>query len=40
MASGRLDAQVSRTGSWRDPMPLVQALIDRLVDGKAVLLVD
>ena len=40
MASGRLNAQVSRTGSWRDPMPLVQALIDREVDGKAVLLVD
>lgn len=40
MASGRLDAQVSRTGSWRDPMPLVRALIDREVDGKAVLLVD
>lgn len=40
MASGRLDPQVSRTGSWRDPMPLVQALIDRQVDGKAVLLVD
>jgi NADPH:quinone reductase-like Zn-dependent oxidoreductase len=40
MASGRLDAQVSQTGSWRDPMPLVEALIDRRVDGKAVLLVD
>jgi NADPH:quinone reductase-like Zn-dependent oxidoreductase len=40
MASGRLDAQVSRTGSWSDPMPLVRALIDRQVDGKAVLLVD
>ncbi len=40
MADGRLDAQVSRTGSWRDPMPLVQALLDREVDGKAVLLVD
>jgi NADPH:quinone reductase-like Zn-dependent oxidoreductase len=39
MAAGRLDAQVSRTGSWRDPMPLVQALLDREVDGKAVLLV-
>jgi NADPH:quinone reductase-like Zn-dependent oxidoreductase len=40
LASGRLDAQVSRTGTWRDPMPLVQALLDRVVDGKAVLLVD
>ena len=40
IASGTLDPQVSRTGSWRDPMPLVQALVDRQVDGKAVLLVD
>ena len=40
MASGTLDAQVSQTGSWSDPMPLVKALVDRRVDGKAVLLVD
>jgi NADPH:quinone reductase-like Zn-dependent oxidoreductase len=40
IAAGRLDPQVSRTGSWRDPMPMVQALLDRQVDGKAVLLVD
>jgi NADPH:quinone reductase-like Zn-dependent oxidoreductase len=40
IASGRLDPQVTRTGSWHDPMPLVQALIDRQVDGKAVLTVD
>lgn len=40
IASGDLDPQVSRTGSWSDPMPLVQALLDREVDGKAVLLVD
>ncbi|MFL6288081.1 MAG: zinc-binding dehydrogenase [Actinomycetes bacterium] len=40
MASGALNPQVSQTGSWRDPMPLVEALIDRRVDGKAVLLVD
>ena len=40
LASGRLDPQVTRTGSWHDPMPLVQALLDREVDGKAVLLVD
>ena len=40
MASGRLDPQVSRTASWSDPMPLVQALLDRRIDGKAVLLVD
>ena len=40
IAAGELDPQVSFTGSWRDPMPLVQALLDRRVDGKAVLLVD
>jgi NADPH:quinone reductase len=40
IGSGRLDPQVTRTGSWRDPMPLVQALVDRQVDGKAVLTVD
>ena len=40
IASGRLDPQVTRTGSWNDPMPLVNALIDRQVDGKAVLTVD
>lgn len=40
MASGRLDPQVAHTSSWRDPMPLVQALLDRTVDGKAVLVVD
>ena len=37
IASGSLDPQVTRTGSWHDPMPLVQALLDRQVDGKAVL---
>ena len=40
LASGALDPQVSQTGSWREPMPLVEALIKRQVDGKAVLLVD
>lgn len=40
LASGDLDPQVTRTGSWHDPMPLVRALVDRQVDGKAVLLVD
>jgi NADPH:quinone reductase-like Zn-dependent oxidoreductase len=40
IADGRLDPQVSRTGSWRDPMPLVSALLDREVDGKAVLFAD
>lgn len=39
IAAGRLDPQVTRTGSWSDPMPLVQALLDRQVDGKAVLTV-
>ncbi len=40
MAAGRFDPQVTRTGSWHDPMPLVNALLDRQVDGKAVLTVD
>ncbi|HEX5018594.1 MAG TPA: zinc-binding dehydrogenase [Actinomycetes bacterium] len=40
MDAGKLDPQVSRVGSWTDPMPLVQALLDREVEGKAVLLVD
>ena len=40
MDAGKLDPQVSRVGSWSDPMPLVQALLDREVEGKAVLLVD
>ena len=40
LAAGRLDAQISRTGSWSDPMPLIDALLERRVDGKAVLLVD
>jgi NADPH2:quinone reductase len=40
IAAGRLDPQVTRTGPWSDPMPLVQALLDREVDGKAVLSVD
>ena len=39
MATGQLDPQVSHTRSWHDPMPLVQALLDRQVDGKAVLTV-
>ncbi|MEO8107770.1 MAG: zinc-binding dehydrogenase [Actinomycetes bacterium] len=39
IAAGRLDPQVTRTGLWNDPMPLVQALLDRQVDGKAVLTV-
>ena len=40
LADGQLDPQVTRVGSWSDPMPLVQDLLDRRVDGKAVLLVD
>ncbi len=39
IAGGQLDPQVTRTGSWDDPMPLVRALLDRQVDGKAVLTV-
>ncbi len=40
ISSGRLDPQVTRTRPWSDPMPLVQALLDREVDGKAVLTVN
>ena len=39
IAAGNFDPQVTRTGPWNDPMPLVQALLDRRVDGKAVLTV-
>jgi NADPH2:quinone reductase len=40
IAAGRLDPQVSMTGRWDDPMPMVDALIARTVSGKAVLAVD
>jgi NADPH:quinone reductase len=40
IAGGRLDPQVHLTASWREAMQAVQALLDRRVNGKAVLLVD
>jgi NADPH:quinone reductase-like Zn-dependent oxidoreductase len=40
VADGRLDPQVSATESWSDTGPLLEALIDRRVAGKAVLRVD
>jgi NADPH:quinone reductase-like Zn-dependent oxidoreductase len=40
VAAGRLDPQVSAVESWRDIGPLLEALIDRRVRGKAVLRVD
>lgn len=40
LAGGRLDPQIAATGSWRDAMPLVDALVARRVPGKAVLTVD
>jgi NADPH:quinone reductase len=40
MAEGRLDGQVEVQGSWRDPAPALTALLERRIDGKAVLLVD
>lgn len=38
--SGRLDPQVTLEGSWREPEPVLSALLDRKVAGKAVLHVD
>jgi NADPH:quinone reductase len=40
VADGRLDPQVSVTESWRNTGPLLEALLDRRVAGKAVLRVD
>jgi NADPH:quinone reductase len=40
VAAGRLDPQVSLTGSWREPGPAITALLERRVAGKAVLTVD
>lgn len=39
-ATGRLDTQLGVQASWREPEAALQALVDRQVDGKAVLLVD
>ena len=40
MADGRLDGQVELEGSWRKPAPLLDALLERRIGGKAVLYVD
>jgi NADPH:quinone reductase len=40
VAAGHLDPGVSLVGSWRDPGPLLEALIERRVSGKAVLTID
>ncbi|HEY6889048.1 MAG TPA: zinc-binding dehydrogenase [Solirubrobacter sp.] len=38
-AAGRLDGQVEFEGEWRDPFPALEALLERRIGGKAVLLV-
>jgi NADPH:quinone reductase len=40
VADGRLDGQVSFEGSWREPGPAIDALLQRRIGGKAVLHVD
>jgi NADPH2:quinone reductase len=40
MSDGRLDAQVELEGSWREPTPALDALLERRIGGKAVLHVD
>jgi NADPH2:quinone reductase len=39
VADGRLDPQIALTASWREAGDAIQALLDRRVDGKAVLTV-
>jgi NADPH2:quinone reductase len=39
-AERRLDGQVDHEGSWRDPRPVLTALLERRIAGKAVLHVD
>jgi NADPH:quinone reductase len=39
-AGGRLDGQVAFEGSWRRPLPAIEALLERRIGGKAVLHVD
>lgn len=38
--AGRLDGQIEYEGSWRDPRPAFEALLERRIGGKAVLHVD
>ena len=40
VAAGELDTQIDLEGSWREPGPAIEALLERLVAGKAVLRVD
>jgi NADPH:quinone reductase-like Zn-dependent oxidoreductase len=40
VAAGDLDTQIDLERSWRDPGPAIEALLERRVAGKAVLLVD
>ena len=40
VAAGELDCQIDMVGSWRDPGPAIEALLERRIAGKAVLLVD
>jgi len=40
VARDELGCQIDMLGSWRDPGPSIEALLDRRVAGKAVLLVD
>ena len=40
VADGRLDGQVELEGSWREPSPALDALLQRRIGGKAVLHVD
>jgi NADPH:quinone reductase len=40
IAAGRLDPQIDMTASWAEAGAAIEALLERRVDGKAVLLVD
>jgi NADPH:quinone reductase-like Zn-dependent oxidoreductase len=40
VAAGELDTQIDLEGSWREPGPAIEALLERRVAGKAVLHVD
>jgi NADPH:quinone reductase-like Zn-dependent oxidoreductase len=40
VVDGRLDGQIGYEGSWREPAPAIDALLDRRIAGKAVLHVD
>jgi len=40
VAAGELDVQIDLESSWRDPGPAIEALLERRVAGKAVLIVD